>query len=188
MTEDRALVDAVLTNVPGAFERLVARHQRLVWHVAWRMLGHREDALEISQETFMLVHRRLPQFRHEASLASWIGRIASNLATRRLQRRELPRQHAGADEDPDAPLLSVADTASLEGSHDQEQRSALLHRAIEALPALQRTAVTLYHLDELGIPEIAATLDMPENTVKSHLFRARKRLREVLALLEDRSP
>ena len=76
MRDDAQLVTAVLARAPGAFERLVARHQALVWHLVYRMVQHPEDARELCQDVFFRVHERLGQFRAESSLATWIGRVA----------------------------------------------------------------------------------------------------------------
>ena len=76
MTDDRALVTAVLENAPGAFEQLVRDYQGLVWHVIQRMVRHPDDTRELCQEAFLRVPRCLHQSRHDAALTSWIGQVA----------------------------------------------------------------------------------------------------------------
>ena len=76
MSEDRALVDAVLANAPGAFERLVREYQGLCWHIIQRMVRHPDDTRELCQEAFLRVHQCLHQYRHESALKSWIGQVA----------------------------------------------------------------------------------------------------------------
>ena len=97
--EDRELVTAVLARAPGAFERLVARHQKLVWHLVYRMVQHPEDARDLSQEVFLRVYQRLGQYRFESALATWIGRVAFSVSTRHLQRRKLPIVECASDDD-----------------------------------------------------------------------------------------
>ena len=111
--DDRQLVASVLARAPGAFERLVSRHQALVWHLVYRMVQHPEDARELSQDVFLRVHERLVQFRAESSLATWIGRVAFSVATRHLQRKRLPMADAGADEDASPAWERVADDFDL---------------------------------------------------------------------------
>ena len=180
MSDDAQLVAAVLARTPGAFERLVARHQALVWHLVYRMVQHPEDARELSQDVFFRVHERLGQFRGESSLATWIGRVAFSVATRHLQKKKLPMVEPSPDEDAGQAWEGIADGFDLEGACADAEVMALLATAIEALPPLQRTLVTLYHLEELGIGEIASITELPEGTVKSYLFRARGRLRQQL--------
>jgi RNA polymerase sigma-70 factor (ECF subfamily) len=182
MNDERTLVEAVLAHAPGAFERLVRDHQRLVWHVVERMVRHPEDARELSQEVFLRVYQKLEQYRHESSLATWIGRIAFSLASRHLQRKRLPIDDAGSrgDDDGDDALTRVADSFDLAEAFADAELMACVAEEMEALPPMQRTLIGLYHLDELGIAEISSITGQPEGTVKNSLFRARKRLRERL--------
>jgi RNA polymerase sigma-70 factor (ECF subfamily) len=180
MSEDQAVVTAVLAGEPGAFERLIQRHQALVWHMVYRMVAQPEDARELCQDVFLRVHDRLRQFRFESSLATWIGRVAFNVATRHLQKKKIAWVSADEDEGENSEYMRASDGFDLaEACADQE---LMRHMAaeIERLPALQRTLVTLYHLDELGIGDIAASTGLPEGTVKNYLFRARHRLRQQL--------
>ena len=177
--EDRELVTAVLARAPGAFERLVARHQKLVWHLVYRMVQHPEDARDLSQEVFLRVYQRLGQYRFESALATWIGRVAFSVSTRHLQRRKLPIVECASDH-AGAAWEQVGDGFDLEAACADHELMGLLGAAIERLPAIQRTLVTLYHVDELPIGEIAAITGLPEGTIKNYLFRARAKLRQVL--------
>lgn len=176
MDEDRRLVEATLARAPGAFERLVASHQRLVWHVLERMVGHVEDARDLSQEVFLRVHQKLQQFRYDSSLASWIGRIAFSIATRHLARKRLQMDDT-RDDDEDSALDRVADDFDLAEACADAELMRCVAAEMDALPPLQRTLITLYHLDELGIAEIGTITGLPEGTIKNSLYRARRRLR-----------
>ena len=176
---DRALVDAVLARKAGAFERLVREHQGLCWHIIQRMVRNPEDTRELCQDTFLRVHQSLHQYRGESALKSWIGRVAYHVALRHLERKRIPLVDSH-DED-DTPLTeSVSDGFDLEAACMDAEIAAHLHAAIEALPPLQRTVLTLYYLDENTIPEIAHITGLASGTIKSHLFRSRLRLREAL--------
>ncbi|HKR77015.1 MAG TPA: sigma-70 family RNA polymerase sigma factor [Rhodanobacter sp.] len=178
-TSDRALVDAALANRPGAFERLVREHQGLCWHIIQRMVRNPEDTRELCQDTFLRVHQCLHQFRGESALKSWIGRVAYTIALRHLQHKRIPLVETHDDDS--CPLTeSVADDFDLEAACADAETAAHLHEAIEALPPLQRTVLTLYYLEENTIPEIAHITGLASGTIKSHLFRSRLRLREAL--------
>ncbi|HVJ63449.1 MAG TPA: sigma-70 family RNA polymerase sigma factor [Tahibacter sp.] len=180
MNPDREMVDAVLSNAPGAFERLVRAHQDLCWHIIYRIVRHPEDTRELCQEAFLRVHQHLRQYRYESKLKSWIGRVAYTVALRHLERLRLPlAEPSGNDDEPDL-IDSVDDGFDLEAAWADEEQQRRLHTAIDALPPLQRTLLTLYHLDELPIPEIAQITGLAAGTIKSHLFRTRVRLRETL--------
>jgi RNA polymerase sigma-70 factor (ECF subfamily) len=180
--DDRTLVAAVMARRPGAFEALVTRYQKLVWHLVYRVVQQPEDTRELAQEVFLQVHRRLDQFRFESALGTWIGRIAFSAASRHMQRKRLPMVEP--DDGGVSPLEQVDDGFDLAGSVADADLMRHLHAAIDTLPPLQRTLITLYHMEELGIAEVARITDLPEGTVKNYLFRARLRLRQHLEALE----
>jgi RNA polymerase sigma-70 factor (ECF subfamily) len=177
---DRPLVEAVLANAPGAFERLVREHQDLCWHIIYRMVRHPEDARDLCQDTFLRVHRTLHQYRYESALKSWIGRIAYNIALRHLERKRVAVFETVQGDDLPPLVENVSDGFDLEAAYADRDMAVRLHAAIETLPPLQRTVLTLYHLDELPIGDIAAITGLAIGTIKSHLFRTRLHLREVL--------
>ena len=185
MDADRTLVEAVLANRAGAFEQLVRDYQGLCWHIIQRMVRHPEDTRELCQEAFLRVHRYLQQYRFDSPLKSWIGQVAYSVAKRHLERKRiaLADMHVGGgmDEDDGPSLLdNIGDGGDLQQEHVQADDERELHAAIERLPPLQRTLLTLYHLEELPIGEIAAITGLAEGTIKSHLFRSRKTLRDLL--------
>jgi RNA polymerase sigma factor (sigma-70 family) len=177
---DRELVDAVLANRPGAFERLVREYQGLCWHIIHRMVRHPEDARELCQDTFLRVHQCLHQYRYESALKSWIGRVAYTIALRHLQHKRIPLLENTDDGDDYALVENIGDGFDLEAACADAETAQHLHAAIEALPPLQRTLLTLYYLEEVTIPEIARITGLASGTIKSHLFRSRLRLRGAL--------
>lgn len=173
---DLTLVKRVLKNEPGSFDTLVKDHQKLVWHIISRLVQNREDTLELSQEVFLQVYNKLGQYKGDSQLSTWIGRIAYHFAVRFLQKKG--RQ------------LDLADV-EVEGSTDESELSQMEQRqqqqlqqqmlsAMRQLPVLQQTLVSLYHLEELTLSEISEITDLPQGTIKSHLFRARNRLKQLL--------
>ena len=176
---DRELVSAVLADRPGAFERLVREHQGLCWHIIQRMVRNPEDARELCQDTFLRVHQCLHQYRADSALKSWIGRVAWTIALRHLQRKRIALVDNGDDEDGSL-LENIGDGFDLEAACADAEIMRHLHAAIDALPPLQRTLLTLYYLDETSIPDMARITGMASGTIKSHLFRSRLRLRGVL--------
>ncbi|MEO7072312.1 MAG: sigma-70 family RNA polymerase sigma factor [Rhodanobacter sp.] len=177
---DRELVDAVLANRAGAFARLVQEYQGLCWHIIQRMVRNPEDARELCQDTFLRVHQCLHQYRYESALKSWIGRIAWTIALRHLQHKSIPLLAATDNADDDALVENIGDGFDLEAACADAEMARHLHAAMEALPPLQRALLTLYYLDETPIPQIALITGIASGTIKSHLFRARLRLRSVL--------
>lgn len=177
---DRELVDAVLANRPGAFERLIREYQGLCWHIIQRMVRNPEDARELCQDTFLRVHQCLHQYRYESALKSWIGRVAYTIALRHLQHKRIPLAEPVDDGDGCSLIENVGDGFDLEAACADEEAVQHLHAAIETLPPLQRAVLTLYYLEETSIPDIARITGLASGTIKSHLFRSRLRLRGVL--------
>lgn len=180
------MLNEVKSGKDNAFERLILRYQPLVLHIVGRMVDNPEDVCDLCQEVFLRVHCKLHQFRGESTLATWIGSIAFSIAVAWLRKKRIPMLEPHAIEgDIDELILVQPDPACLQESLVADETVAQLHKAIAALPPLQRTIITLYYLDETSIEGIAAITALPAGTVKSHLFRARMRLRQALAKLLD---
>lgn len=184
MESDHDLVSRVLAGDRDAFTTLVRTHQRLVSHVVFRMVRDPRDREELCQDVFFRVYRKLDQFAHEARLSTWIARIAYRACLNHLQRRAMPLyddlRHPGDDDAPPA-VESIPGTGPtpLQVVESDELR-AFVRARVDELPVQYRTAVTLYHLEEMSVGEIAEVMDVPEGTVKSHLYRARKLLKDKL--------
>ena len=177
---DRSMVAAVLARAPGAFEALVRMYQGLCWHVINRMVRHPDDTRELCQDTFLRVYRHLHQYRFESPLRAWIGQVAYSVALRHVHRKGIPL--VDADDGNNVPRLEeIASDVNIEAASVKGEIVALLREEIEALAPLQRTLLTLYHMDEIPIPEISTMTGLPVGTIKSHLFRSRARLRDRLA-------
>jgi RNA polymerase sigma-70 factor (ECF subfamily) len=132
------------------------------------------------------VFRNLGQYRFESPLKFWIARIAHSIALRYAQRERRLAGDAPATSVPegaatDAPVREdEIETFDFEAACDDEAAAARLHAGIAQLAPVQRSLLTLYHMEELSIPDIAAVTSLPVGTIKSHLYRSRLRLRELL--------
>jgi RNA polymerase sigma factor (sigma-70 family) len=129
---------------------------------------------------FLRVAQRLNQFRFDAALATWIGQIAFSIGARHLRRKRLPMLEVVSMDDTDDQLAQLDAGVDLESEFSDAQQRQLVGAALSTLPPLQRTLITLYHVDHIGIPEIATITGIAQGTIKSHLFRTRKLLRDRL--------
>lgn len=180
MNPDRALVDSVLARQPGAFEQLMRQYQGLCWHIVYRMVRHSDDARDLCQETFLRVYQNLGQYRYESPLKYWIGRVDYSIALRHLERQRLPTGEQVDGVDPMVLAENEADSFDFAAACEDADSAHHLRAAIDALAPVQRTVLTLHYLEDLPIPEIAQITGLPAGTIKSHLFRSRLRLREML--------
>jgi RNA polymerase sigma-70 factor (ECF subfamily) len=172
--DDRVLVRRAQRGDQEAFAKLVTRHQRYVYNLAYRLLREADEAEDLAQEAFLRAWRGLGNFRGEARFTTWLYRIVTNLCYSRLTslRRQL-LDTGGDDVDALASPSSQDPPAAIEAA----ERRAFLHRQIGALPDKYQLVVTLFYLQEFSYQEIAQVLNLPLGTVKTHLFRARERLK-----------
>jgi RNA polymerase sigma-70 factor (ECF subfamily) len=151
-----------------AFARLVRTHQARVFSVALRLTGRREDAEELAQDAFIQLHRALQQMQDDAHLTHWLLRAVTHRSIDRLRQRERqPRL---------VPLDAAVENVAAE--QDADPLSARrLQVMLQLLPVPARAVVLLRYQEDLDPADIAALLDMPLNTVKSHLRRSLDALR-----------
>lgn len=185
MDADRPLVDAAAGGDRHAFDELVRRYQGQVVNLARAMTASDADVDDLAQEVFIRVWRSLPRFRGEASFRTWLYGIALNVIRTHRTRKGRWRSLFWS-----APAESEGDVDPIEQAADQsegvEQRVLLrdaIDRALAALPDELRDALVLRDVQGLEYREIADTLNIPIGTVESRIFRARQRLRPMLAPL-----
>jgi RNA polymerase sigma-70 factor (ECF subfamily) len=185
------LPDRLARDLDGSFEELVLSHQRLVFGLALRVVGDRGDAEEVAQDTFERAYHALAGYPAERvaamRLRPWLARITLNLARNRLRRRPPP---ARSLEDGDGQPLAVAAPAAAEPAQVAERglERALLAELLAGLPRAYREAVVLRHVEGLPYPEVAEVLGRPVGTVKTHVHRGVRQLRDDLERREERVP
>ena len=178
----RALVERARGGDQKAFRELVVLHQDRAYGLALRITRSPADAEEVAQDAFVRAWLALPRFRGESSFATWVHRIVARRALDRLSELKARRgREVGVEE---AGLLPARDASSAgtvpgagAGGLEDVVRARRLERLVFELPAAQRAAVTLYYYERKSVVQVAALLEMPENTVKTHLARARAALR-----------
>lgn len=187
--DERELVERVLEGDRQAFLTFIDRYERLVKHVVFRMVDDERDREELCQDVFVRAYRYLDGFRFESKLSTWLARIARNTCLNHLEKKEVPLyadeapSPEGEPPDARAALNRVPDPDSrrdvAETAVDRQRRD-LVREGIQALSEHYRTALTLYHLEGMSVSQIGEVMDNPEGTVKSHLYRGRKKLKDWL--------
>jgi RNA polymerase sigma-70 factor (ECF subfamily) len=184
---DRQIIQEIRNGRPRRFAALVDRHRDRALTLATRMVGNREEAEELVQDSFVRAYRSLDEFRGEARFSTWFHRIVYNVCMTKVMRRK----ERGALFGPDGEDDLTAEVASPEEETDQLRRledvelQALLAQAIGRLPEKQRTAVTLFYVQEMTYEEIARVTVQPIGSVKTHLFRGREALRRSVAGMRE---
>jgi RNA polymerase sigma-70 factor (ECF subfamily) len=169
------------------FEARLADSSTLAFRVAFSVLRQREDAEDIAQEALAKAYRSFDQLRDRERFRAWLVRMTWRMALdrQRANRRRLGREHPGVDADVDpGPQTRAAASSQVETTVDvvaARERAEHLWSAIEALPEKLRLVVVLSGIEGHDVREVAALLDVPEGTVKSRLFHARRQLKERLS-------
>jgi RNA polymerase sigma-70 factor, ECF subfamily len=153
-----------------ALERLVDRHGQQVFRMAVMMLQDTGRAEEVTQDIFLKLWRALPAYDGRAAVSTWLYTIARNTCLSAVRAEGYRRMQTLED----APEPAAPESGSGPG------RDGALEQGLEALPAIQREVLTLFYLQERSVRDVAALLDLPEGTVKSHLHRARRALGALL--------
>lgn len=164
------LIRDARTGDRDAFRQLVFRYQSRVLSVAFRILGNSEDAKDAAQEVFIRLYKFLPSFKVEKRFFTWLYRITVNVCYDHLKREK--RFLAIPLED----RFQISEHDSVLDTDSQQQIVKLLDR----LSTAQKTAFLLREIEDLSCKEIAEILSCPVSTVRSHLFLARKRLKEII--------
>ncbi|KAA9133329.1 sigma-70 family RNA polymerase sigma factor [Marinihelvus fidelis] len=168
---DEALIRDCRKGDRQALGSLVRRYERPVYNAAYRMLGNADEAADVAQTTFLKAFEHLDRYNPKYRFFSWIYRIAVNESIDRLngrsRLRELDEPPASNDPGPD----------DIEG---QRQLSRQLQSSLMGLTEDQRAVIMLRHFVEISYREIGEILQIPEKTVKSRLFTARQRLKDML--------
>jgi RNA polymerase sigma-70 factor (ECF subfamily) len=165
------LLTRALAGEQAAFGALVRRHQRPVYSLALRMLADRHAAEDLAQEVFLQLYRNLSAVSSEAHLAFWLRRVTLHRAIDRLRRT--PRYESAA---PGEAAATASETAQADPLLERRLRGL-----VRELPPAARAVVLLRYQEDLDPVDIARTLRMPVNTVKSHLKRSLAQLRERLS-------
>ncbi|MBN2799457.1 MAG: sigma-70 family RNA polymerase sigma factor [Deltaproteobacteria bacterium] len=183
--EDQELVTAVRAGDPTAYRGLVEKYQNRVYHLIYGMVRNQEDARDLAQDVFVKAYHRLDSFRLESSFYTWLYRIAMNQAIDFIRRRK--RQGTTTF---DEGVASRDDNGEIAAAHHEDSPSHALERkrlykrimdAMEELPEDQRQVLLLREVEGLAYKDIADIMDIPEGTVMSRLYYARKKLQKLLA-------
>ncbi len=185
--EDARLVRKCREGEPLAFEELVRKYQDLVFSIAYRMVGDREEARDLSQETFVRALEGLDTFNTRMPFRSWLYRVCANASIdhlrRKVRRHSVPVEASVADEaggygvviELPGPDRDIPENVSL-----SRETALTVREALDGLPDNYRAVIVLHHMEGLSYAEIGKILGVPRNTAKTWGHRARGILCESL--------
>lgn len=171
-----ALIMQVQTGDLDAYGEIVREYQTSVFNVCLRILGDVQEAEDLTQEAFLRAYRNISQYDPARPFGPWMRVLAANLCYNHLKKARLVRVPLEDERE----ILKDDSQRSPEILLELAQESHSLYRKIWQLPEIQRVALELRHFQGLSYQEMAEAMDLPLNTVRSHLYRARRKLAELL--------
>jgi len=182
LTDDE-LIDQVRAGDLQSFEELIDRYRNQVFNFVYRILGSRDEAEDILQDTFMKVYQHLPRYKKQSKFSSYLFTIAHNLSMNRVNYRKRSQMKL------DTLAQSGGEVSVSERTPDAQLRenevATVVHRAIGKLPPKYRAALVLSEFEGFSYKQISEVLDCSVGTVKSRIFRARDLLRGYLRGYEE---
>ena len=179
---DKLLVDRVLCGDTRAFGIIIKNTENLVAQIVFKMIPVAEDRKDIAQDIYMKTFHSLTGFKFQSKLSTWIAQIAYNACLSWIERKK-PILPGNLQEEQDIESGNI-ETNWLgnepETRLSQKELGGILRKEIELLPPVYQTLIILYHREELNYEELSQITGLPAGTVKSYLFRARKKLKENL--------
>src|SRR5438477_4003905 len=166
MTEDRKVIERVLAGDSEAFNILIRHWERPIYNFIVRMIGDRDEAMDLSQDCFMKAYRELRTLKDRDRFSSWLYQIAHNACLSRI-RKEHGKKWVELDPDTQSPHVPAENRLAVE-------------KALRQLPEDQREVVILKVFQSLKFEEIAAIQEAPVSTVKSRLYMGFEKLRSIL--------
>lgn len=187
--DDKHLVSKVLAGDARAFGTIVQNTEKLVAQIVFKMVPVEEDRKDLAQDIYLKAYTRLAGFRFAAKLSTWIAQIAYNTCLDYLEKKKFTlintNENSGETNEQEE-LLDIlnmrANRIVTQDGMVRKDLSTILNEEMNKLSPVFRTIITLYHNEEMSYEEIGQIMDLPEGTVKSYLFRARKKLKENLLL------
>lgn len=186
--DDQHLVQRVLRGDTEAFRSIIDRTQGLVTQIVFKMISNQEDRRDVAQDIYLKVFNKLGSFQYQSKLSTWVWQIAFNTCANYLKKKKLilfdqtvlnsERHEEMAEFNIDEDVFANDIEKGL--IHNDLKR--ILNVEIDKLSPLYKTLITLYHIEETSYSEMAQIVGLPEGTVKSYLFRARKILKEQLSV------
>lgn len=177
--EEARILRAVLDGDTDQFEHLVRAYEKTIYNLSCRMLGSREDAMDAAQEAFFRAYRSLESFRGESKFSVWLYRLCSNVCLDMLRKRS--RTHETSLTDENAEEMPLPDERFCPQTElEKKELRQMVRRGLDRLDPDFRQILVLREINGLSYEEIARVTGLEPGTVKSRIFRARKKLAAIL--------
>jgi RNA polymerase sigma factor (sigma-70 family) len=183
--EERRVISRALKGDTQAFAAIIKNTEKLVAQIVFKMISSPEDRKDIAQDIYLKVWNKLPGFRFNSRLSTWIAQISYNTCIDFLRKKKWiffdgEEKEQGTEREDSFHTLSSAYATLENDTVTIKELSTILNKEIEKLPPAFKIMIVLYHQEELSYDEIGQVTGLPAGTVKSYLFRARRTLKNNL--------
>lgn len=174
---DQHYINLIIKGDTYAFSVLVDRYKDLVYTLTLRMLKNREEAEEVSQDTFIKVYKRLNKFKGDSKFSTWIYKIAYNTSLDRLKKNKKFINNVAINEFTEHQVKTIDNALN---KLEKKESEHAIQECLNLLPSENSFLLTLYYYEELSLEEISKIIGITPNNVKVKLFRSRKKLATIL--------
>jgi len=174
---DQFYIDKIIDGDTKAFTVLVDRYKNMVFTLALQMLKNREEAEEVSQDTFVKIYKYLNKFKGDSKFSTWVYRITYNSCLDRIKTYKRQYDTVGIDEFTENQVRTLETAFDI---MDRADRQRSVKECLRRLPPADSALITLFYYEELSLGEISKIINLDPNNIKVKLFRARKRLAAIL--------
>jgi RNA polymerase sigma factor (sigma-70 family) len=181
--KDALDIEQVLSGNISAFTYILDRHKDKAFNLAFRICGNREEAEEITQDSFLKAYRSLNGFKMKSSFATWLYRIVYNTSISYVRAK---KKGVLSLEDFPADATDFARDNSSEEEADREYQKALVGFALQKINEEERGLITLYYYEEMSTEEISEVTGISKSNIKVRLFRARQKMLEIIEKVEKK--
>ncbi len=168
--DERKWIESILAGDMQSFSCLISKYEKMAFTLAFRIVGNREEAEEVTQDAFLKMYQALPEFRFESKFSSWLYRIVYRTALSALRKQSLFTDV----EEVDAADVTAEEIEQASALLEQNDRREVIRQTLKELPKSEALLLTLFYLQECSIEEICQITRLSNTNIKTKLFRARK--------------
>lgn len=174
--KEQSVINQIIAGNTNAFALLVDNYKDLVFTLALRMLKNREEAEEVSQDSFIKIFKSLDKFKGDSKFSTWVYRVTYNTCLDRIKKNKRSQTHIAIDEFTERHIKTIDNALDM---MEKEEKKMAIQNCLQLLPSEDSFLLTLFYFEEQSLEEISKVTGLTANNVKVKLFRSRKKLASI---------
>jgi len=172
LDEDNLCIEEIKKGNISAYNKLIIKHEKLAFNIAYKITKNREDSEEICQDAFLKAYKNISFFNGDSKFSTWLYRIIYNTAISKTRKKKIDINTSKEEN----LLINITDTKNATIDLEKNERKKFINHALEKLPAEENILINLFYIKEKSIDEIAIITSLSKSNVKVKLYRARKKI------------